>query len=133
MPNLRGTPRTVKAVLPLGTGSVTTQTRLVGLSEVTGRIKSIKVVGQGAVTATSLVAKVQKVSADGNTNTDLCTNLNIKLTTDTDETVLDATLSTTAGVLDVKKGTLFQAVVTADTCSAGPGDLLVVVEIEPRK
>lgn len=133
MPNLRGTPRSVRVVLPLGTGAVATQTKLVGISEVGGRIKAVRFAGQGAVTATSLVAKVQKLSADGDTATDVSSDRDIKLTAATDQTALSGTLSTVAGVLDIKRGTLFRVVITADACTVGPGDLAVEVEVEPRK
>lgn len=133
MPNFRGTPRAVNRVIALGTSTVTTGTHLVGFAHVKGRIKAVRFGGQGAVTGTSLTAEVKKVSADGDTSTSLQSAAkDIKLTTSTDETELEASLSTTAGALDVLKGQLFEVVITADSVTAGPGDVVVEVEIEPR-
>lgn len=126
--------RQVSHVLALGTSSVSTQTKLVGIMPVEGKVVGISYAGQAAVTGTSLTANVQKLSADGNTATSLqASATDIKLTASTDEVQQDAALTATTANLTVAAGSVLQVVITADTVSAGPGDLVVEITYVPTE
>jgi hypothetical protein len=132
MPNFRGSPRVIRAVLPLGTGAVTTQTKLIGMSEVRGRVREIRFAGQGAVTGTSITAAVHKLSADGNTSTSLQSAArDIKLTTGNDETKITASLASNRSTLVLTKDQLLECIITAGSITAGPGDVVVEIVVEP--
>ena len=133
MPNFRGSPRQVAVVLALGTGAVSTQTKLVGASPCKGKVLEVYFVGQAAVTATSLTAEVKKVVVGGGSSTSLqSAATDIKLTGSTDDIKVAAALSSDSTVRALSKDQIIEVVITADTCTAGPGDLAVVVLIEPR-
>lgn len=133
MPNFRGSPRIIRRTLPLGTGAVSTGTFLLGFSEVKGRVTAIRYGGQAAVTGTAITAEVKKTSTDGNTDTTLqSAATDIKLTASTDETKIAASLTTTQQDLNINKDQLLQVVITCTAITAGPGDVVVEVVVDPR-
>lgn len=127
--------RTIQRVLSLGTGAVSTATYLLGMMpENGGKVVRIKAAGQAAVTGTSITLNVQKVSADGATATDLLeSDIDIELTASTDEEAQVGTLTTTTADLTVAGDLVLQAVVTASSVSAGPGDVIVSIEYVPSE
>lgn len=135
MPNvLRRGSITVRRVLPLGTGAVTTATYPLGSTPIKGRIKGVRYSGSAAVTGTAITADVQRIATDGNSATSVqSAATDVKITSGTDKTTLSATLASNgSGTLDLPKNTQLQVVVTANAITAGPGDLVVEVDIEPR-
>jgi hypothetical protein len=123
----------LQQVLPLGTGAVTTQTKIVGSIPKHARVTGIRFYGQAAPTATALTAEVfarTKAGATGLTLQDAATDI--------DFGTAAAAKAGGAAVLATEPNTrvledqLIEVVVTADTCSAGPGDLLVEVEYKPH-
>jgi hypothetical protein len=125
--------RTISRVLPLGTSTVTTATYIVGLVPTGGgKVTAINFAGQAAVTATTLTAEVKAIPADGGTSVTLqSAATSIKLTTSNDDEAVAGALTATTANLTLVAGQVIEVVITADTCSAGPGDLLVQVEYFP--
>lgn len=123
----------VQAVIPLGTGAVSTQTKIIGAVPKNMRVTAIKFYPQAAATATALTAQVFARTAAGATGNDLCADTSIDVAdAATGKAGVSATLeSTNPEHLNLDRGQLLEVVVTADTVSAGPGDVLVAVEYEP--
>lgn len=123
----------VQGVVALGTGAVSTQTRAVGVVPKKCRVTSIRLYGTSAVTATALTAQVFARTTAGATGNDLCADTNIDLTAAALQAGVETTLeSTNPEHLHLDEGQLLVVVVTASSATAGPGDLLVEVEFEPR-
>jgi hypothetical protein len=123
----------LQGVAALGTGAVTTQTRVVAVVPKRMRVKRIRFFGQSATTATSLTVQVFARTTAGATGNDLTGATDIDLTAAALKAGVVAVLeATNPEHLNLVDGQLIEATITADTCSAGPGDLLTVVEFEPR-
>lgn len=123
----------IQGVVALGTSSVSTQTKIVGVVPKDMKVTSIRFYGQSAVTATTLTAQVFARTSAGATGNDLCSDTDI----DTSEAALKAGVAATLEATNpehlwLDEGQLLEVTVSAGTCSAGPGDLLVEVEFEPR-
>lgn len=124
----------VQGVVALGTGAVTTQTKIIGAVPKKCRVTDIRYYVQAAATATALTAQVFARTTAGATGNDLNADTSIDVAgAATGKTGIDTVLeSTNPEHLHLDEGQLLEVVVTADTASAGPGDLLVEVEFEPR-
>lgn len=123
----------IQGIVALGTSSVTTQTRVVGVVPKKCRVTSIRFYGQSATTATALTAQVFARTTAGATGNDLCADTDIDLSAAALQAGVEATLeSTNPEHLNLVEGQLLVVTVTANSASAGPGDLLVEVEYEPR-
>jgi hypothetical protein len=121
-------------VIALGTSTVTTQTKVVGSVPKHCRVTGVRFYGQAAVTATVLTADVYARTRVGAAGSSVQA---AALTVAFASAALAkagsaATLSTTASALRLTENQLLEVVITADACSAGPGDLLVEVAYEPH-
>ncbi len=122
----------IQGISALGTSTVTTVTRLVGCMPKTGRVTGIRFYGQAATTATALTAEVKARPTDGGTAVTLQS-----AATDVDLTAaqllagVEASLTTTYSALKIAEGQAFEVTITANTCTAGPGDFLVEIEFQP--
>ena len=128
-----GLKQRLHTVIALGTGAVSTQTRAVGVIRRKCRIKSIKFHGTAAPTATALTAEIfarTLAGATGNTLQSAATNIDFA-SAGAAKAGVAAALTATAANLTLLEGQLLEVTVTADTVSAGPGDLVCVVEYEP--
>lgn len=122
----------IQRVLALGTGAVSTATFIVGSMNKHGRVGSIRFYGQATVTATSLTAEVFARTSAGASGISL-QSAATDITFDSGalaKTGVAAALANAA--LSLREDQLLEVVITADTCSAGPGDLLVEIGFEPR-
>lgn len=123
----------IQGVVALGVSTVATQTRAIGVVPKKCRVTSIRFYGQAATTATALTAQVFARTLAGATGNDLCAATDIDLTAAQLQAGVKATLeSTNPEHLHLDEGQLLVVTVTADTAGAGPGDLVVAVEFEPR-
>lgn len=124
----------IQGVVALGTGAVSTQTKIIGVVPKKLRVTDIRFYVQGATTGTALTAQVFARTTAGATGNDLCTDTSIDVAdAATGKTGLDITLeSTNPEHLDLVEGQLLEVVVTANAVTVGPGDLLVEIEFEPR-
>lgn len=129
-----GRRQTVQQVVPLGAGAVTTQTKVVGVVRRDMRVKGIRFHGQVAPTATALTAEVRARPTSGGAAVTLqSAATNIDFATDAAALAgVEASLTATYANRDLDQDQLLEVTITADTVSAGPGDLLVSVEYEPR-
>lgn len=123
----------LQRVVGLGTGAVVTQTVIVGVIPKNARVTAIRFHGQSAVTATSLTAECFARTTAGGTGLtlqDSATNIAFASAAAAKAGVA----GTIAGEPNVRPGEnqLIEAVLTADTCSVGPGDLAIEVQYEPR-
>lgn len=123
----------IQGTAALGTGAVTTQTKHVGVVPKKCLVKSIRCYGQAGPTATSLTAQVYARTSAGATGNALCSAVSIDFAdAAAAKKGTAATLSTTTSYLHLDQNQLIEVVVTADTCSAGPGDLTTVIEFAPE-
>jgi hypothetical protein len=124
----------VQGVVPLGVSSVSTQTKIVGVVPKKCRVKSIRLYGQATVTGTSITAEVfARTAAGGAGNTLQSAARDIKFASAAaGKAGVDASLTATGANLNLDEGQLIEVVVTASSITAGPGDLLVEVEYQPR-
>lgn len=130
----RGGPQqTIQSVIPLGVSTVTTQTKVVGVVPQNARVKGIEIFGQAGPTATALTAQVYARTLAGATGDAL-----LSAAADIDfasaaaaKAGVRGVLVTNGATLRLEAGRLIEVTITADTASAGPGDLTVVVEYEP--
>lgn len=127
-----GKNQSLQRVIPLGVGSVTTQTRTVGTIPRNCRVKKVKFHGQGAVTAAVLTAMVVVRDAEGGNGENLLT-----AAADIDFATAAAARVGVEGIIDASEASidedqLLECVITATTATAGPGDLVVEVEFAPR-
>lgn len=129
-----GLNQTIQAVIALGTGSVSTQTKIVGSIPKKCRITGIRFYGQAAVTGTSLTAQVHARTTAGAAGNDLCSAKDIKFASAAAaKTGVAATLeSTNPEHLNLDEDQLLEVVITATSITAGPGDLLAEIEFQPR-
>lgn len=124
----------LQAAIPLGTGAVSTQTKIVGALPKNARILAIRFYAQAAPTATALTAEVfarTTAGAAGNTLQAAATDIDFA-TAAAAKTGVDADLVADTADLLLDQDQLIEVVVTADTVSAGPGDLLVAIEYAAR-
>jgi hypothetical protein len=124
----------VQQVLPLGTGSVTTQTKVIGVMPKKGLVKEIRFHGQGAVTGTTITAEVFARTTAGATGATLQSAArDIKFgSVEAAKAGVTASLTATAPNRMLAEGQLLEVVVTASSITAGPGDFLIEIEFEPR-
>lgn len=128
-----GLKQRLQHAVPLGTGAVSTQTRAVGVIRRKCRVKSITFHGTAAPTATALTAEVfarTTAGATGNTLQSAATDIDFASAAAAKAGVA-ASLTATGENLVLEEGQLVEVTVTADTASAGPGDLVVDIEYEP--
>ena len=125
---------TTQRVVALGTGVVSTQTRIVGSVSQNARVVGIRFYGQSAVTGTSLTAEVFARTAAGATGATLqSAATDVKFTTAAlAKTGIAASLTATGGDLRPAENQLLEVVFTATDVTVGPDDLLVEVDYEPR-
>jgi hypothetical protein len=130
----RGGPKqALQQVIPLGTSGVTTLTKALFVAPLDLKVNAIKFYGQADVTATALTAEVFARTLAGATgNTLLAAETNVKFAEGAGKAGVAGTLTATTAHRSLLAGQLLEVTVTADTCSAGPGDFVVVVEYEPR-
>lgn len=127
----------IQGIVALGTGSVATQTRIVGVVPKKMRVKNIRFHAQAVATGTTptLTAEVfarTSAGAAGNTLQSAATNI-IFADAAAAKAGSAASLTATTANLDLAEPQLIEVVVTAGgTVSAGPGDLLVEIEFEPQ-
>lgn len=120
-------------VIVLGTGSVSTQTKVVGSIPKNARITGIRFYAQAAPTATSLTAECFARTAAGATGLTLqgsATDIDFASAAAA-KTGIAATLASEPNVR-VDENQLIEVTVTANTVNPGPGDLLVEVQFAPR-
>jgi len=129
-----GNNQSIQGVVVLGTGAVSTQTKIVGSIPQKCRVVGIRFYGQAGPTATTLTAQVYARTTSGATGNSLQS-----AATDIDfasaaaaKTGVAASLTTTYANLRLTENQLLEVTVTASGCSAGPGDLLVEIDYEPR-
>lgn len=126
--------QTIQQVVPLGTGAVTTQTKIVGSVPRNCRIVGIRFYAQAGPTATTLTAQVYArttAGATGNSLQSAATDIDFASAA-TAKTGIAASTTTTYGNLRLAENQLLEVTITASGCSAGPGDLLVEIDWEPR-
>jgi hypothetical protein len=129
-----GPDQMVLGVVALGTGAVSTQTRIVGVVPQDLVVKGIRYYGQAAVTGTTVTAEAHARTAAGAAGASLqsaATDINFASAA-AGKAGVAAALTTTTGDRRLAQGQLLEVVVTATSITAGPGDLLVAVEFEPR-
>lgn len=127
--------RTVRQTIVLGTGAVSTQTKLVGTIPVAGKIQSITFVGQAAVTGTSITAEVfARTAAGAAGNTLQSAAKDIKFASaGAALTGTAASLTATTANLTLAAGQAFEVVFTATSITAGPGDVSVEIVFVPSE
>lgn len=125
---------TVQQVVALGTGAVTTQTRIVGSVPQNARLVGIRFYGQAAVTGTTLTAEVFARTAAGAAGVTLqSAATDIKFASAAAaKTGVAASLTATASDLRPAENQLLEVVFTATAITVGPDDLLVEIDYEPR-
>lgn len=125
---------TVQVVIPLGTGAVSTQTKVVGVVPKHCRVTGVRFHGQAQVTATSLVAEVFARTRAGAAGATLqSATANIKFgSAALAKAGVAASLTATQEDKRLVENQLLEVVITADTCTAGPGDLVVEVQYTPH-
>ena len=129
-----GRKQTIQGIAPLGVGAVTTISHIVGSIPRNCVVTGIRFYGQDAPTATSLTAEVfarTTAGAAGVTLQSAATDIDFASQAIALAGV-QASLTATVADLRPAEDRLIEATFTANTCSAGPGDLLVSVEFEPR-
>ena len=127
-----GANQSLQRTIPLGTGSVTTQTRIVGVIPRNCRVKRVRFAGQGAVTGTTLTAQVVARTRTGGAGVNLLTAaLDVKFGTEAAARVgVAGTLSAAGSRPDEDQ--LVEVTLTAASITGGPGDFVVEVEFAPR-
>lgn len=129
-----GNNQSIQGVNPLGTGAVSTLTFIAGCVPRDMRVVGITYYGQDAPTATALTAELfarTTAGAAGNTLQSAATDIDFA-TQAAARAGVAASLTTTGANLNLDEGQLLECTVTATSCTAGPGDLLVEVDFEPR-
>lgn len=127
----------IQGVVALGTGAVTTQTRVVGVVPKKLRVSGIRIYQQGDIAGTTptLTAEVYArttAGAAGNSLQSSTVNMDVADAA-AGKAGQDASLTTTEANLDLAEGQLIEVVFTAGgTVSTGPGDVLVEIEFVPR-
>lgn len=123
----------IQGVAALGTGAVTTQTKIVGVVPKDLKVKDIRFYGQAAVTGTLTAEVFARTSAGaaGNTLQSAATDIAFASAA-AGKTGVAASLTDTVANLSIDEDQLIEVVVTATSVTAGPGDLGVKVEFEPR-
>ena len=122
-------------VIVLGTGAVSTQTKIMGLLPKNCAVTGVRYHGQGAVTASGgLTAEAFARTTAGATGVSLqASATDIKFGSAALALAgTAATLTTTSGDQYASENQVVEVTVTTSNCSAGPGDLLVEVEYAPR-
>lgn len=133
--SLQAVKRVVRQSIALGTGAVSTQTKLVGRMPVAGKIISISYVGQGAVTGTSITAETfarTAAGAAGNTLQSAARDIKFASTAAA-LTGVDASLTATTANLTLAANQAFETVITATAITVGPGDLAVEIVYVPSE
>lgn len=127
--------RSIQRIISLGTGAVSTATRIVGIMpKGGGKVIAIKFAGQAAVTGTSLTAEVKKISADGATSTTLqSAATDVLFTASTDDEANAASLTATTANLTVAEDLVLEVVLTANAVTAGPDDFVVTIDFVPSE
>ena len=124
----------IQQVIPLGTGAVSTQTKIVGAVPKNFVLESVAFYGQAGVTATTLTAQVYartRAGAAGKTVQSAAADIDFASAA-LAKTGVAAGLTTTLADQRLDNWQLLEVVITANTCSAGPGDLLVDITFKPR-
>lgn len=131
--SFQGGEGSIQAVLSLGTGAVSTQTKIVGLIPKNCVVTGVRYHGQAQVTATGLTADVYVRTAAGAAGSSVQSAAKSVAfaSAAAAKTGVAATMTTGAAVRP-NENQLVEVVITADTCSAGPGDLLVEIAFAPR-
>ncbi len=122
------------AIIPLGIGAVTTQTKLVGAIPKNCRIIGIQYQGQAAVTGTSLTAEAflrTAAGAAGATLQSAATSIAFASAAAALSSS-DAAMTATPANRVAVEGRAVEVVITATAITAGPGDLAVTVRFEPK-
>jgi hypothetical protein len=130
----KGGRRHLKVTIPLGTGAVSTQTKIVGAFPTKWRTARIRYFGQAAVTGTSITAEVfarTTAGAAGSTLQSAATDIKFASAAAA-KAGTTASLTATVANLSGADGQLTEVVVTATSITAGPGDLLVSIEFDPQ-
>lgn len=123
----------IQAVIPLGTGAVTTQTKIVGLIPKNCVVQGVRYYGQAAVTATGLTADTYIRTAAGAAGSSVqSAAVSIAFASAAAAKTGTAATLTTGAAVRPNENQLVEVVITATVCSAGPGDLLVEVAFAPR-
>lgn len=126
-----GKSQTLQQVVRLGTGAVSTTTPIVCVAPFPFRIKAVRYYGQAAVTGTTITAELHVRASDGGAGVSTqSAATDVKFASAGAAKIGVAAALETAN-LKVAGGRLLEVVVTATSITAGPGDLLVSVEIEP--
>ena len=127
-----GLKQEIQAVAALGTSSVTTQTKAVGATRRKLRVKSIRFYGSAAVTGTSLTAEVfARTTAGAAGNTLQASATDVAFASEAAARAgTAATLTATGANLVLDEGQLLEVTFTASSVTAGPDDVLTVVEYE---
>jgi len=118
----------------LGTGAVSTQTKIVGCVPQNCRVIGVRYYGQAAPTATALTAQTYArttAGATGNSLQSAATDIDFASAAAAKAGTAASTTATYAN-LRLDEGQLLEVTVTATACTGGPGDLLVEIDYEPR-
>lgn len=125
----------LQQVVALGVSTVSTQTKIVGLLPKNCVVKGVRYHGQAAVTAAGgLTAEAFLRTSAGATGATLqASATDIKFSTAALALAgTAAVLTTTSGNQYANENQVVEVTVTTSNCAAGPGDLLIEVEYEPR-
>lgn len=124
----------IQGVVALGTGAVSTATKIIGVVPKKARVTSIRIYQQADITGTSLTAEVfarTTAGATGNTLQSAATSLDVADAA-AGKAGQAASLTATTANLHLSEGQLLEVTFTASSVTAGPGDVLVEVEFEPQ-
>jgi len=129
-----GGKQVVQGIAPLGASTVTTIDHIVGSIPKNCVVTGIRFYGQVGPTATSLTAEVfARTTAGAAGVTLMSAAADIDFASDAIALAgVQGSLTATNADLRPAEDRLLEVTVTANTCTGGPGDLLVSVEFEPR-
>lgn len=129
-----GTGQVLQQMVQLGTGAVSTQTVALFKIPRNAVVKGIRYYGNAAPTASALTAEMYARTAAGAAGVSLqsaATDIDFASAAAAKAGVA-ASLSATAANLRPAEDRLIEVVITATSCTAGPGDLVCALEFDPR-
>ena len=129
-----GNNQSVQGIIALGTGAVSTQTKIVGSVPRKCHVVGVRFYGQSAPTAATFTAEVfarTRAGAAGKTLQSAASDIDFASAAAA-KTGVAAALTATGADLNLLEDQLYEVVITATTVTVGPGDLLVEIDFEPR-
>lgn len=124
----------IQRTIALGTGAVATGTHVLGVVPKKCIPVAVRFYGQGAVVATSLTGQVYARTLAGAAGESIQSEArDIKFASAAAAKAgVAGSLATARDGTHLSENQLLEVVITGDTCSQGPGDLVVVVDYKPR-